>query len=180
MRLFSGFSGNFRTKGVKVTDKKEIVIAVETTGLNPEYDEILRAVIADFTGKILFDSYFRPHCMSWKEAQEVNHITPEMVKFEPDFNDFVQKIEKILENAEKIIFYNSDFCVEFLEKNGVVMPCNTPVADVMGEFADRYNDGYFKTLSECAEFCGYSYRNSYYDTAEKCHAVLHCYKFMAH
>lgn len=157
---------------------KEIVVAVETTGLNPEYDEILRVVIAGFSEKILFDSYFRPHFSSWCEAQAVNRITPEMVKSAPEIQDFVPEIETILENSDKIIFYNADFCVGFLENSGVVMPCRTPIVDVMGEFADRYNDGYFQKLTECAEFCGYSYRNPAYDTAEKCRAVLHCYKFM--
>lgn len=58
------------------------------------------------------------------------------------------------------------------------MPCHATIVDVMSEFADRYNDGYFQKLTECAEFCGYSCRNSAYDTAEKCRAILHCYKFM--
>lgn len=157
---------------------KEIVVALETTGLNPEYDEILRVVITDFSGKILFDSYFRPHFSSWDDAQAVNRITPETVKSAPEIQDFVDEITGIFDNAEKIIFYNADFCVGFLENSGCDIPYQTTIVDVMGEFADRYNDGYFQKLTECAEFGGYSYKNPMYDTAEKCRAILHCYKFM--
>lgn len=155
---------------------KKIVIAIETTGLEPEWDEILRVVIADFSGKILFDRYFKPRVDSWDEAMAVNHIMPEMVRNAPEIWDFLPEIQDIIDDVERIIFYNADFVLEFLQSAGISV--GAEVVDVMSGFADRYNDGYFMKLTECANFCEYSYEKPAYDTAEKCCAILHCYKFI--
>ena len=58
----------------------KLVFDLETTGLNPAEDEILEAAIVTTDGDILFESRFKPACVTeWPKAQNVNGISPEMV-----------------------------------------------------------------------------------------------------
>ena len=62
----------------------KLVFDLETTGLNPAEDEILEAAIVTTDGDILFESRFKPACVTeWPKAQNVNGISPEMVADAP-------------------------------------------------------------------------------------------------
>ena len=54
-----------------VLPSRTIVLDIETTGLEPEYDEILQLSILDAdTSDILYNHYFQPFLISeWAEAQ---------------------------------------------------------------------------------------------------------------
>lgn len=60
---------------------KRIVIDTETTGLDPNEDEILQlSVINVNDGSTIYNQYFKPEkATSWEQAQAVNGISPEMV-----------------------------------------------------------------------------------------------------
>ena len=70
-------------KLIEKNHSSTIVIDTETTGLDPEKDELLQVSIIDIDGNELFNSYFKPHAISWHEAEKVNHISPEMVQNRP-------------------------------------------------------------------------------------------------
>lgn len=86
----------------------KLVFDLETTGLNPAEDEILEAAIVTTDGDILFESRFKPACVTeWPKAQNVNGISPEMVADAPGIIDKIGEMAALLQNAETIIGYNA-------------------------------------------------------------------------
>ncbi|MBR2669991.1 MAG: hypothetical protein IKE36_09405 [Solobacterium sp.] len=98
-----------------------VYIDTETTGLHSDTrDELLSLAILDHSGNILFDHLFKPeHRRTWKEAQEINGISPEMVKKEKPFQDYVDEVQRILNNASAVVGYNLEFDLGFLQAGGV-------------------------------------------------------------
>ena len=99
----------------------KLVFDLETTGLNPAEDEILEAAIVTTDGDILFESRFKPACVTeWPKAQNVNGISPEMVADAPGIIDKIGEMAALLQNAETIIGYNGKhFDIPFLECYGI-------------------------------------------------------------
>ena len=63
---------------------KIICIDIETTGLDRNNDEILQVSIINGKGKTLYNSYIKPdYATEWKEAEEINKISWDCVKFAP-------------------------------------------------------------------------------------------------
>lgn len=70
-----------------------IFLDTETTGLDPETDEILQISVVNNNGEILLNSYIRPeHKTEWTAAEAINHISPQMVKNAPVISDIVPLI----------------------------------------------------------------------------------------
>ena len=121
-----------RTSKLAGMDKRKILVFdTETTGLHPSTDEILQITILDGGGATLFDSYIRPkHRKTWKSAEKINHISPEMVKDAPLFSDVLSQIQDLFDGAEVVVGYNVvRFDIGFVEKQGVVV--HGKVFDVM-------------------------------------------------
>lgn len=149
-----------------------ICVDLETTGLSPYYDEILQVTILDGYGKVLLNEYCRPeHVESWEEAEEVNHITPGMVRDKKPFSAYVPQINKIFEDAEIVVGYNSNnFDLEFLKNAGVQIDAGKEKRyyDVMEEFAPIYgewneyhHDYRWQTLWSCANYYHYDPKRVY-------------------
>lgn len=163
--------------------RKVIVIDTETTGLHRK-DEILQLSIINGLGETLLNEYYKPcHKRFWKRAMAVNGITSASTKDkEPIRNSFV-KIANILAKAEVIVGYNIPFDLKMLKHNGVKVPKELKIHDVMTAFMKiknvRKENGNLKRfkLSECAEHYGFKV-----DPNQKLHnslidvkATLHCY-----
>lgn len=139
-----------------------IVFDAETTGVNSKSgDEILSLAITDGAGKVLFESLFKPvHRLRWPKAQEVNGISPEMVRDKPALLERKEEIERIFSGAKLYVAYNADFDLRMLRDGGLSIP-KRPVFDVMKEFAKVHGEWstyredwrWFK-LSECAAYYG--------------------------
>ena len=167
---------------------KTIVIDTETTGLNKQKDELLQVSIIDNKANVLFDSYFKPFVKSWKEAERINNITPEMVQNAPTFSEKVAEINEIISHAKTIIGYNIEFDVEFLKNNGIIVPKETVIDDVMQSFAIEYgewNDYYcsykWQKLKIAAEYYGYDWNSrpeSAHNSLADCYATLYVYNKM--
>lgn len=164
-----------------------IILDTETTGLNPEEDELLQVSIISETGETLIDQYVRPtRCTAWPEAERVNHITPEMVRDCPTIHDMAvsMQISRILENADKIIGYNTQFDISFLIAAGYDVPiCET--VDVMRDFAEVYGDyreelgGYkWQKLTTAAEYYGFEWPIDAHNALGDCLATLYVYQHM--
>lgn len=101
-------------------DESCIVFDTETTGLNPEYDEIIQLSIVDGSGNVLFDEYIKPsRRKKWPEAQRISGISPEMVKNCKTFRFFRKTIQEIFDSAKTIIAYNIGFDAGFLQSYGI-------------------------------------------------------------
>lgn len=166
-----------------------IVIDTETTGLNAELDELLQVSIIDYSGYTLFDSYFKPTSLSsWKEAERVNGITPEIVKDAPSISEKIAQINEIICKADKIIGYNTNFDLNFLCNNGLILPNNCEIVDVMelfapiyGEWNDYYGSFKWQKLTTAANYYGYDWNSrpeGAHNSLADCYATLYVYNKM--
>ena len=147
------------------TDLK-LVFDLETTGLNPDKDEILEAAIVTTDGEILFESRFKPETIAeWPDAQNVNGISPKDVEDAPGLIDKIGEMATLLQNAETIVAYNGkQFDVPFFAKYGVHLREDAVIDDPMlygavvyGELRGEGKDTSYKRqkLSVLAEHFGY-------------------------
>lgn len=171
----------------RITDApREGVICfdTETTGLDAGgRDEILQLSIVDGTGAALFSDYVRPeHRQRWPKAQEVNGITPAMVRDKRTISELLPELDEIFSRARVLVAYNLEFDLSFLEAAGVRVPTCAQF-DVMKEFApvagkwdERHGDLRWVKLGQCAGH--YGYRFDAHDALEDARATLHCFDAM--
>ena len=183
-RIIKTLSSNITNSGGSNT----IVIDTETTGLDPDKDELLQVSIIDVDGNKLFDSYFKPCVRSWDSAQTVNGISPEMVQDAPRISEKVVELNCILHGAERIIGYNTNFDLDFLEASGLSIPDDTIIIDVMADFAPIYGEysekhgGYkWQKLITAASYFDYDWNSrphGAHNSLADCYATLYVYKKM--
>lgn len=162
----------------------EIIIDTETTGLNSDIDELLQVSIIDNRGNTLFNSYIKPlFTQTWDKAMEVNHITPEMVANAPNILEVKQEINRIINSANIIVGYNTNFDLNFLSAVGIenndaiVVDVMILFAEIYGEWSELNNDYKWQKLTKCAEYYGYDWGNSKaHDSLSDCCATLFSYK----
>lgn len=163
-----------------------IILDTETTGLRAGEDELLQISIIDESGEVLIDQYLRPTVEEWPEAQAINHITPEDVRncphvWDPAVHD---RIQRVLDDADLIIGYNTQFDIGFLIEAGFEIPIVMQI-DVMREFAEIYGDfrpelgGYkWQRLTTAAEYYRYNWDIDAHNALGDCYATLYVYEHM--
>lgn len=130
---------------------KQIFFDTETTGLNRDgTDEILSISIINENEEILLHTYVKPeHHTSWEEAQEINKISPDMVKDSPTLTQLKPLLKEIFTSADEIIAYNIAYDRQFIEP-ALDIHFGDKARCAMLEFADYYKEPNLKT--------GYGYR----------------------
>ncbi len=151
---------------------KVVVIDTETTGIDPYSDEILQLSIINGTGRALFNKYMKPtHTDSWPKAQLINHISPKKVSKCKTIDQYLTKIQKIIDSADYIVGYNlKKFDIPFLESAGIVFG-SQQIVDVFLDIR-----GYFPKwpkLAEAALCAGYVFTP--HDALDDCKATLHIF-----
>lgn len=162
-----------------------ICLDIETTGLDPDSDEILQLSIIDGSGEILFSEYILPtehDC--WPSAQKVNHISPAMVQDCKPLLYYADTIQRILEDADVIVGYNiRGFDLPFIFNGGIGYDAKPGaiVVDVMIAFAkiygkhDDYHGGYKRQkLRTCASYYSY-YKGKAHNALDDARATLFCF-----
>ncbi len=160
---------------------KVMTLDIETTGFYPPQDEVLSLAIIDGNGRKLFYEKFKPeHNDAWPEAQAVNGISPEDVAKCQPLAAYTDKINSLLATASVIAGYNQvGFDVPFLGCFGIEVPEQTPMIDVMldyaelnGEWDEKHQDWKWQKLTACAAH--YEYQYQAHDSLEDVKATLYC------
>lgn len=161
-----------------------ICFDVETTGLDPDIDEILQISVINGKGEELINTYVKPYyTVEWKEAERINGITKEMVANAPYAYELIDDLKELFSTANTWIAYNGQLDLNFLKHLGIQVNENVEIVDVMYDFAplygewSEYYDCYkWQKLSTCASFFSYEYNA--HDSLEDVKATLHCYNCM--
>lgn len=166
----------------------DIILDTETTGLKPEIDELLQVSIIDTHGAVLLDEYIKPdRAQEWPEAMRINSITPEMVAKSRSIRDpyLHAKIQHIINNADRVIGYNTPFDIAFLAAAGFDVPNQDELVDVMIGFAEIYGDWREDTqdykwqkLTTAADYYGYDWPIDAHNSLGDCFATLYVYQCM--
>lgn len=110
----------------------------ETTGVSKEQDTLLQITIVDENCNILLETYIKPKDReSWINAEQVNHISPDMVKDAPTALEIAPLVQKIFDEADVITGYNVGFDVGFVEKDCKITIDRTKVVDCLKVFKDE-------------------------------------------
>jgi len=133
-----------------------VALDVETTGLNPESDNIIEIAIIRFnkSGEVVerFVSLINPGREIPVEAKIVNGIDENMLENEPKFKDVVKEIKKFLE-GKTVLIHNADFDISFLKKEFQLCGEEFPEFDVIDTLyiAKKYFNFPSNSLSSLAE-----------------------------
>ena len=96
-----------------------IYIDCETTGLDPERDEILTFSAVNSRGEVLLDAMFRPErAAEWPEAEKVNGISPADTAGRRPISECAEVISGILSSADYVYGWNVGFDLSFLAAAG--------------------------------------------------------------
>lgn len=160
---------------------KIAVIDFETTGLQPETDEIVQVSIIDEEENVLINQLCKPeYTESWPQASSVNGIYMRHVRFCPTFAQVAPYVQDILSRAEIVIAYNYPFEPNFLRYHGIDPDQFTWGPDPMREMVKYYNMVHNShkqrmSLQWASDIIGYKYNA--HDAAEDVKATLHVYNF---
>lgn len=147
-----------------------MTIDTETTGLDPAGgDEILTlAMVLDIDGQdspsTVHLRVMPQHKTEWPDAELVNHISPASVTGYKPFERYLEAVQFLFDRTEKIVGWNVNFVLGFLESEGVVIPQTTKVVDAMEAFGRAYGP-FSEThtrwrLTSAADAVGYSFEGA--------------------
>jgi DNA polymerase-3 subunit alpha (Gram-positive type) len=105
-------------KGVKLNQAKYVVFDLETTGLSPEFDEIIEfgASVYNYqTGqRSKVDILIQPKKPLKAFTKELTHITDELLADKPLIEEAFQKIYEIIQDGI-LVAHNANFDFNFLQ-----------------------------------------------------------------
>lgn len=161
---------------------KKIAFDIETTGLNYD-DEILQISICDEDMNVIFDSLLKPtRHRKWIDAEQINNISPEMVKNAPKLSDVKSELISIFDNCQGVVGYNhTRFDVPFLERE-LDYKIQKPLYDVMYMYADflhkekPYEKYSFQKLTHLIDKLGFK-KSEFYPSDRYAHDS--CYDTLA-
>lgn len=166
---------------LSIPRERVMSIDTETTGLDPDKDEILSLSIVDGNGKVLFDSLIRPETRKrWPKAAEVNGILWKDVKEKPTLLDHKDELRELASKCDLVVGYNVKFDLGMLYSGGISEFPNINNFDVMEEYApvrgswDEYHGDYrWCKLTTCAKH--YHVKFDPHKSAEDARATVECF-----
>lgn len=162
-----------------------IAIDTETTGLNPNEDEIIQFSAVDVWGRALADFLIKPiYHERWDAAEKINGISPEDVKDCPPITDRKVEIERLLNGADLIIGYNIQFDLKFLASGGIEPPLTETLdiqrifESIKDEIAEDGISCKHQSLVSCAAYYGYDWNGKPHDSLADARATMFCFQKM--
>ena len=166
IRILSGSPNADTPKTVE-----RIFLDTETTGLDPDDDEILQLSIIDGDGNVLLNSKYRPERHSvWYDAQRIHQIAPSDVASCPPIAEDLARIQAILDNAQQVYAFNAPFDFAFLGALGLHLDSERGF-DTMRLYARKFHRKEYIKLTVAASESRYSYHA--HDALADCYATLH-------
>lgn len=160
--------------------EKWICLDCETTGIDPEKDEILSLSIMDQDGEVLFDEMIKPLRKTYfPRATAVNGISYDDVKDKPSLIDFKKRLIEIFKNYNVVIGYNVGFDLGFLSslfdfyKNYEIIDVMEIYSNYRAEPTEYGGLKWFK-LEACASDLGYKSDN-FHNSLEDVKATIYCF-----
>lgn len=96
------------------TNDEYVYLDAETTGLDPDGDEVLEVAIINNDGYPLVNTLIKPiKNQFWPTAENIHGITPEMVVHAPLLSDVANDIKSAVAGKD-VIIYNAHFDADFL------------------------------------------------------------------
>jgi DNA polymerase-3 subunit epsilon len=127
---------------------------LETTGLDPDRDEILEIGLLDEDGTVLLDTLVRPiRRTSWPGAQRVNNIAPDAVAQAPTLESIRPRLIEAVAGT-RVVIYNAAFDTGFL---GEDLAGAAEICCAMTAFAACFPGRRWKTLTVAAEHVGFAW-----------------------
>ena len=114
-----------------LTSRVCISLDIETTGLNPQSDEVIELGAVRFCGAEVIATYHslvNPHCALPYQVQLRSGITQPEVDAAPDLSDIVPEMVSFL-GDEPIVGHNISFDIDFLSHKGIVL--SNPTYDTL-------------------------------------------------
>lgn len=82
--------------------------------------ELLELSVLDGSMNEVYHHYFKPRITKeWKGSERVHHITPEMVRDEPHFDECLSEIQAVVDKAECVVGFAVENDIFALEYSGV-------------------------------------------------------------
>ena len=115
---------------------KAIAFDMETTGLSAEKgDEPIQISIVNEDEQVIFSTYLKPYFKkAWPDAERINHISPYMVANAPHLDEYSVALQEIFRKASRIVGYNVNFDIRFVEKYGCLSIQKGKVFDTCSYF----------------------------------------------
>lgn len=105
-------------KESEVLNNEYVIIHTDTTGLDPEYDEIIRVTVLRVINGKIFDTYstlVKPKQEIDEDITEKNGITNEMVETAPDIYGVLTVLKGFIKENDVLVGYNVNFYYKFLK-----------------------------------------------------------------
>jgi DNA polymerase-3 subunit epsilon len=159
-----------------------LYLDTETTGLKP-YDQIVEIAIIDDDGLTVLDTLVQPlNLTSWREAERIHGITPDMTASAPSMAELAPTIRAAVEGAH-VVIYNAGYDLMFLGEHRASMG---NVSCAMLAFAEYFNewDEYrqshrWQRLHVAAEHVGHVWDGAAHRARADAHACRSVWRFLA-
>lgn len=134
---------------------RTVAIDTETTGLDPDKDEVLQVAVIDGDGDVLINTLVKPvHRRSWAKAEAIHGISPEDVKDAPTLEEIAPLIKEAVD-TKMVVGYNLPYDLDMLRAGGVDIESGIGF-DVMREFARMRGSERWVKLTDAARYYGHS------------------------
>lgn len=141
----------------QIDEKSRILFFdLEMTGGNVHYDDIIQFSIVDLYEGVIFNKYIKPRKVkSWKDTEEIHHITPAMLAGEKNIAFYRGQLKNIMNHADMIIGFGIENDLKFMYKDYIRGGKHTIIYDIQKSYGKLYsNSNVMPSLENCANYYG--------------------------